>query len=185
MATEREEIALANRIIEEFGIRTRADLPVDIDRILLANGFSVAERELPEGLVAVLDTTVKGKPLLVLDNRLSEKDARFTKARELGNYLLAKNFVGVRADKAISPGELMTPELSEDEGRARRFAAALLMPQNLLSESIRESAANVHADSHDDGDRNLLGILASVGTAFAVGAGVVLLASALSVSRKR
>ena len=184
MATEREEIALANSVIEEFGIRTKADLPVDIDRILLAKGFTVAARELPEGLVAVLDTTEKGRPLLVTDSRLSEKDARFTKARELGNYLLAKNFCGIRTDRAVPPAELISPAYDEDENRANRFAAALLMPQKLLAQSIKENSGQAQQNT-PGGDDGIMGALIGVGAAFAVGLGVVLLASALGGSNKK
>lgn len=184
MATEREEIALANSVIEEFGIRTKANLPVDIDRILLTKGFTVAARELPEGLVAVLDTTEKGRPLLVIDSRLSDNDARFTKARELGNYLLAKNFRGIRTDKAVPPEELISPTYGGDENRANRFAAALLMPRKLLAQSIKENSeqSQQKTSSADDG---IMGALLGVGAAFAVGLGVVLLASALGGSNKK
>ena len=184
MATEREEIALANSVIEEFGIRTKADLPVDIDRILSAKGFTVAARELPEGLVAVLDTTVKGKPVLVTDSRLSDKDARFTKARELGNYLLAKNFCGIRTDRAVPPAGLISPAYDEDDMRASRFAAALLMPKGLLAQSIKENSERTQVQS-SDGDEGIMGALIGVGAAFAVGLGVVLLASALGGSNKK
>lgn len=41
MATERDEIFLANNIIEEFGIQAMGDLPVNIDMILQVKGFTV------------------------------------------------------------------------------------------------------------------------------------------------
>ena len=107
MATERDEIFLANSIIEEFGIQAMGDLPVDIDMILQAKGFTVIERELPEDLVAILDTTEKGHPLLVTESKLSDREARFTKARELGHYLLSKSFSGIRTDKAAPPVSIM------------------------------------------------------------------------------
>lgn len=105
----------------------KTDLPMDIDRILLAKSFTLA-------------------------------------ARELGNYLLSKNFHGIRTDRAVPP--------------------AGLMPKGLLAQSIKENSERTQVQS-SDGDEGIMGALLGVGATFAVGLGVVLLASALGGSNKK
>ena len=183
MATERDEIFLANSIIEEFGIQAMGNLPVNIDMILQVKGFTVIERELPEDLVAILDTTEKGHPLLVTESKLSDREARFTKARELGHYLLSKSFSGIRTDKAAPPVSMMASTNDDEDYRASRFAAALLMPRKLLTESIRETWKP--SLPHQSDDSEMLELLSTVGTTFAVGLGVVLTAYALGATRRR
>ena len=71
----------------------------------------------------------------------------------------------------------------DEDYRASRFAAALLMPRKLLTESIRETWKP--SLPHQSDDSEMMELLSTVGTTFAVGLGVVLTAYALGATRRR
>lgn len=134
------ETQVAEDILNEFGITTRDKLPVDMDAILAAKGFTVSERDLPEDLAAVLDTRTAGKPILLVDRHLDLPKKRFVKACELGHFLLDGDFTGVRMDKkAFFPQTLSGLPTDGAERRANRFAYALLMPKKILEEQAQKN----------------------------------------------
>lgn len=176
------EFALAEGIIKEFGISSEKDLPVDIDRILKSKGFIVNEENLPEGLCAVLDVRDRTKPVLLLEKTLQEKDKRFAKAWELGQFLLDVRFDGIRTDKGGTVFSTMQPLIINEADRinlkARNFAASLLMPKNLFEAEVTKQSVTQNKSAPTDDD--IIKALSAMTGVFAVGLGIVLLASAFS-----
>lgn len=160
------ETQAAESILHEFGIAGKDKLPVDMDAILAAKGFSVSERDLPEDLAAVLDTRTAGKPILLVDKDLDPEKKRFVKACELGHFLLDGDFTGVRMDKKafLSQSLVGAPE-DETDRRAKRFAYALLMPKKILEAQAQENGGK----SDDECARTLAAIFGVSAVAVAVG----------------
>lgn len=166
------ETQVAEYILNEFGITTRDKLPVDMDAILAAKGFTVSERDLPEDLAAVLDTRTAGKPILLVDRHLDLPKKRFVKACELGHFLLDGDFTGVRMDKkAFFSQALSGLSADESERRANRFAYALLMPKKILEEQAQKN--------NDKSDDDFASALAAVFGVSALAVAVALVISAL------
>lgn len=180
---EKNELLLAQKIIQEFGITSEKDLPVDIDMILREKGFTVKEENLPENLTAVLDSRDRKNPVLLIEKKLDEKEKRFAKAWELGQFLIDTEFEGIRTDKNIKPYVPIPNDLGSEESKnaqkASNFAAALLMPQKLFAEELQKTSQLQSGASSSSDDKILDGIITVAG-AFAVGAALVVLGIALS-----
>ena len=88
-------------------------------------------------------------PIILVNQFHSEARKRFSKAHELGHFLLQKEFDGLRVDKQMFfRNELSKKGIDSDEIEANRFAAALLMPEKILS-NILFNTSNV-IDTEDD-----------------------------------
>lgn len=185
---EKNELLLAQKIINDFGITSEKNLPVDIDRILASKGFTVKEEKLPENLTAVLDARDRKNPVLLIEKTLDIKEKRFAKAWELGQFLLDTDFEGIRTDKEIKPYVPILNNFSSEESKiaqkASNFAVELLMPQKLFAEELKKTS-NSQSDLNSSKDDEILKVIAAVGGAFSVGAALVILGIALSGGRRR
>lgn len=167
--------------LEEFGITSEKDLSVDIDKILKSKNFIVKEVSLPENLSAVLDARNRKNPVLLVEQNLKAEEKRFAKAWELGQFLLDPIFEGIRTDKNIKPytplAGINQSDADKNAQKASNFAAELLMPKNLFAQEIKEKLQGENSSQSND---DVLKTIADIAAVFAVGAGIVLLAIALS-----
>jgi uncharacterized protein DUF955 len=115
-------------------------------RLIAEKHAHVLEQQLPDdisGMLVPLTPPVKGKAWAILLNRANAPlRKRFTLAHELG-HLVLHNFRAPHADAASAFKVRYRDSLSSDgsvleEIEANRFAAELLMPENLLIPRLRD-----------------------------------------------
>lgn len=141
----------AQRILEEMNIKRPA---VNVDKIAKERGLKVIPYELGDDVSGVLYVD-KGKGTIGYNPNESEVRRRFTIAHELGHYELhrlnkeifvdngKKQFNALFRDHRSSKGE----DIIEQEANA--FAAALLMPRNLLIKEIEKRDIDLSSDDDD------------------------------------
>lgn len=137
----------AQQLLQEMNIKRPA---VNVEKIAKARGLKVIPYEL--GDVSGVLYVDKGKGTIGYNPNESEVRRRFTIAHELGHYELhrlnkeifvdngKKQFKALFRDHRSSTGE----DLLEQEANA--FAAALLMPRNLLIKEIEKRHIDLSGD---------------------------------------
>ena len=126
--------------------------PVNVRKIAENLGLEIKEHDLGENVSGVLFID-KGKGIIGLSPNESQVRQRFTIAHELGHYILHrlnkemfvdhKQFKAVFRDHVSSTGEL------EQEREANAFAAALLMPKDLLLMEIDNVIFDLGEEDYD------------------------------------
>lgn len=139
----------AQRILEEMNIKRPA---VNVEKIAKERGLKVVPYELGDDVSGVLYVD-KGKGTIGYNPNESEVRRRFTIAHELGHYELHrlskeifvdnKKFKPLFRDQRSSTGELVI------EQEANAFAAALLMPRNLLVKEITKQQIDLSDEDSD------------------------------------
>jgi Zn-dependent peptidase ImmA (M78 family) len=125
----------ANKILREYGIDSP---PVPVEDIAAGLGIRVLEEALPEDISGVLDLRESGKPCIFINKAHNKNRQRFSIAHEIGHFTLRKP-LGVHVDKQTFFRSAKIPEpLEADEIRANKFAAALLMPEYLISPRLED-----------------------------------------------
>ena len=120
-------------------------VPIDIEELAINIGIKL-DRIKIEDDVSGLFVMKNGKPYILYNSIQSKNRTRFTIAHELGHYILhsyktplfidKKNKVLFR-DNNSSTGEILM------EREANAFAAALLMPKNLIRKEVDNKLADV------------------------------------------
>ena len=136
----------ASTIIKELGDNTS---PVKVDRIAAKLDVKIIEHDLGSNVSGVLYID-RGKGIIGYNPEESEVRKRFTLAHELGHYILHrfnselfvdhKQFKAVFRDQESSTGEI------KQEREANAFAAALLMPKDLLVKEIKKLSFDLGGD---------------------------------------
>ncbi len=116
----------------------QAKAPVDVVALAGHIGLNVWEDDLPEGISGKLfRDPINGGPSgfsIVVRQDDPRVRKRFTVAHELAHYLLHKDQIGSEVEDTV----LYRSKLSDSiEREANRFAAAMLMPVNLIEEATR------------------------------------------------
>lgn len=147
---------LTQRILEEMSIKRPA---VNVERIAKERGLKVIPFELGEDVSGVLYIE-NGKGTIGYNPIDSEVRRRFTIAHELGHYELHrlnkeifvdnKEFKVLFRDQRSSTGEFLI------EQEANAFAAALLMPRDLLIKEIAKKNIDL-----SDGNSDVISELAT------------------------
>lgn len=126
-------------------IREHQGPPLNIEAVIRSLGIELDKK-------AKLHSEISGQ-IELLPNRLyrisANKDdnylrQRFTMAHELGHYLLHQNLIGDGVDdnrlyRSVPAGQFYNRAITPaHETEANRFAAAVLMPSELVKEGRRE-----------------------------------------------
>lgn len=112
-------------------------LPIEISRILENFGIPYEETDLPEDVSGVLNIS-DGKYSILVNKDHHENRKRFTLAHELGHYVLHKP-TSIHVDKmSFYRSPLSSTALDRQEVEANRFAAAILMPKDLVERKLHE-----------------------------------------------
>jgi Zn-dependent peptidase ImmA (M78 family) len=117
-------------------------LPVDPIRIADAMGIDVFEDDtLGPHVSGAISKDPGEDPVIILNSADSKNRRRFTCAHEIGHFVLQKDarnyeYIDFR-DEASSSGQL------EEERFANQFAAALLMPEALVTKMVDEGSSTV------------------------------------------
>ena len=138
----------AQRILEKLNIKRPA---VNVEKIARERGLKVIPYEL--GDVSGVLYVDKGRGTIGYNPNESEVRIRFTIAHELGHYELHrlnkeifvdnKKFTVLFRDQRSSTGEVVI------EQEANAFAAALLMPKDLLTQEIAKRQIDLSDDNSD------------------------------------
>jgi Zn-dependent peptidase ImmA (M78 family) len=132
---------LANDAINRIGL---PKLPIDIKKIATSLGVSVMGHDFGDEMSGVL-VLKDDKGTIGFNKDQSESRKRFTIAHELGHYILHKNnhndvfvdrdFIIMyrRGTENYSETELI------QEQEANAFAAAILMPEHLIEQELKEN----------------------------------------------
>lgn len=127
---------LASSILTELHIKTA---PVDIKEIAKQKGATIKPYDLGEKISGML--LVKGSDGIISYNPTeSQVRQRFTIAHELGHFLLHKKTQDIFVDKQFQVhfrDENSTTGQDIQELEANAFAAAILMPKELLMREIK------------------------------------------------
>ncbi len=137
MDSERNDLVSvsAQALLEEFGL----DCGTKLDEVASRLGLQVREVAATSFDGALL--RVVGRPLgtVVLRSDIAEPGRRrFTLAHEIGHYLLPNQQEDLATPCRPSSIESWDRSLSSRELDANRFAAEILMPRQLLGESLRQ-----------------------------------------------
>jgi Zn-dependent peptidase ImmA (M78 family) len=124
--------------LHEQGIKNP---PVDVAALACGLGLRIFSELLPEDISGILDLRDPGKPIIMVNSEHHQNRRRFSIAHEIGHFMLHKP-LGIHVDKQTffrSPKSAESPD--EYEIDANKFAAALLMPDYLISQTL-----DMHAD---------------------------------------
>ena len=134
--TIREIQAAAALLRRQGGRAPLAPIHDATDLAHAATRLRVYERPLPLGIRGLLAEVDGRRPALVLNTRLADADRSFTAAHELGHWVL---HAGTTFDAS---GRCNHQRL---EWEANRFAAELLLPEELVRRAICERRCSVDA----------------------------------------
>ena len=159
MRPQRRAWNAAHQLLQESGVRSA---PVPVEKIA-GKHAAIAREPLGDDISGMLIPTKDG-PVIVVNSDHSPARQRFTLAHELG-HLLLHNYTTPHADRRY---KVRFRNAASSEGRdveeveANQFAAALLMPQDLLVKKLLE--IGFEYDSNEDDSEQL----AAVASAFKV-----------------
>lgn len=122
---------------------TNSGIPVDLERIAVHLGILI-RREALDGDISGFLFRQNDQAAIVVNRRQSKTRQRFTIAHEIGHYILDHKRDEIHVDRAfVLKFRRGKPAGSDpDEIQANAFAAALLMPRDMLSADIRSFEHN-------------------------------------------
>jgi len=127
----------AREIFQEYKANG-GSVPIDVDRLIEKNGIKLVSFDERRSSLAGMLLVDRDNVIIVVNANTSQKRQRFTKAHELGHYLLHKN----PDDPIFHRDERSSQGTDRVEIDANTFAAELLMP----AEEVRTRAATVNVD---------------------------------------
>lgn len=132
--------AAAQKLCADFSL----SVPVDMEGVLKRASVLMVSIPLNEDIATVLDTR-SSVPVVFLDSTIAagQSKKRAALAHALGHYIAEYGFKGIYIDKKerLVPSEShlsMQDEISERKARA--FATALLLPQDVFREQLSDAA---------------------------------------------
>lgn len=139
----------AAEILAEFKVKSA---PIQVEKIAKKMGLEVVSRDLGSNVSGVLYIQ-NGKGTIGYNPNDSEVRKRFTIAHELGHFILHKinndMFIDKKEFKLFRNEQSSTGE-NKMEMEANAFAAALLMPKNLLISEVKKHRLDLSGDDEDD-----------------------------------
>lgn len=137
---------IATQILDEFDV---SELPVPIISIAEKIGLKIFNYDLGENISGAL-VIDNGQGIIGINPIESTVRQRFTVAHELGHYILHKNDESLFVDKDFKVlfrnQESSSGEIKREQD-ANAFAAAILMPQKLLAEIIKNMSIDLTDES--------------------------------------
>lgn len=110
--------------------------PVDVYRIIKDEGINLSLEEMEDDHSGVL-LVEKGIAAIAVNSTHHPHRQRFSAAHELGHFILhSRGRDRLFVDKAYRRSQVSSSGTDKDEIEANRFAAALLMPEDLVRRYI-------------------------------------------------
>ncbi len=116
--------------------RAAVQLPFDPVRMATALGIDVYIARMERGVSGTLRKTPGSDPEIYLNQDDSRNRQRFTCAHELGHYVRRTSEGDLDYDFVDNRDELAAAGLDPEEIYANQFAAALLMPEDLVRREL-------------------------------------------------
>jgi Zn-dependent peptidase ImmA (M78 family) len=142
--------ARANKLLASFGIR---GIPVPVDKIARSLGARVRFSPLDDELSGFIYIK-NGVPIIGVNSLHHPNRQRFTIAHEIAHLQLHPEFItsAVHVDKQFAESVLKRDTSSASgterlEVEANQFAAALLMPGDILDELLEASPIDIEDES--------------------------------------
>lgn len=126
-------ITAINIKVRQLLARHSADsAPVDVYRIIKDEGIALSLEEMEDDHSGLL-LVENGVAAIAVNSTHHPHRQRFSAAHELGHYILhSRGRDRLFVDKAYRRSHVSSSGTDTDEIEANRFAAALLMPENLI-----------------------------------------------------
>lgn len=132
--------ARVTKLLEECGIKSA---PIDLDQIASKLGLQIKEERTGGDISGFLYRS-GSTGIIGVNSKHNKPRRRFTAAHELGHYLLHSAQAGEVHVDPLNAIDIKFRDTKSSAGtdieerEANRFAAELLMPEDLLSEDIKE-----------------------------------------------
>jgi Zn-dependent peptidase ImmA (M78 family) len=138
-----------SRLLEEHSIKKPA---IPVEKLVHGLDIRLINESLPEEISGILD--LRNKPIIMINSGHHLNRQRFSIAHEIGHFILHKP-QGIHVDKQSYFRSAKSSEnLEEYEIDANKFAAALLMPEEMISKELE------HFTDWLDSDLDILAALA-------------------------
>lgn len=151
MATRRHLQQLANSLIGD-----NPKLPINIDKIIKSQGLKLVPYD-EDGVSGILMIEQNNTTIGYAEHE-SPKRQRFTKAHELGHFMLHRGgslFID-KDFKTMYRPSTGVPSSEWQEWEANEFAACILMPEHLVKEEMKK----IQIDYADESDSSWIEQLA-------------------------
>lgn len=132
--------------------RFTSSAPVNVEGLIRAFGIDLVKNaELDAEISGEIANLGDGKYRISVNKSDHYYRQRFTMAHELGHFLLHKDLIGSgvddsRAYRSIRNGNFFNTNIStEHEAQANRFAANLLMPEQLVRDEFKKCNGDANA----------------------------------------
>jgi Zn-dependent peptidase ImmA (M78 family) len=147
-------MTIKKAVEEAKGLLTRFDIteaPVPVEQIAKRLGVDIRYTALDDelsGMVFIKD----GKPIIGVNSSHHPNRQRFTIAHELGHFVLHRTYItnAVHVDKqfrVLLRDSRSSTGTDKIEIEANRFAAALLMPEDILLKAIEQYSSDIDDDT--------------------------------------
>ena len=141
MSLRRAALA-AQQLLDTHGVRTA---PVDVEGLVAELGVQVVRKPMEDAISGLL--LIRGDQAVIGVNKSHHPHRqRFSIAHELGHYLLHRDAGDLFVDSSLTfyRDQRSSDGVFEQEIEANAFAAALLMPEDLLRSYIAEEQLDLH-----------------------------------------
>lgn len=127
--------------------------PIPVEDIVKALNIKLTKSPFEEGknFSGVLYRDKSGKSIIGVNARESDKRQRFTIAHEIGHFIMHEGDLHIDENFRVNFRDANSSlAINKEEIEANAFAAALLMPEELLKRALKE--INQGIDFSDDND---------------------------------
>lgn len=129
---------ITQAILSSIGIN---NLPIDVESIAQTRGLNIISYPLESKISGILVIS-QGNATIGYNKTESRQRQRFTIAHELGHFELHKDLTQIFYDKSFKimyrSGDKVQGESARIEREANAFAAAILMPEEILKNEIKK-----------------------------------------------
>lgn len=149
----RQITKIVNQLLEKFSVN---DLPINPRKIALNLGIDVLEKDFSDDVSGALVYN-NNVPTILCNVNHSVRRKKFTIAHEIGHYILKHGREGLFLDKKVDfifrNADSATGD-KRQEVEANAFAAALLMPEELVAKELQHYINSDGIDLYEDDDHN-------------------------------
>ena len=139
------EIKKAQELCDAYGVCLSAP-QIDLAKVMSDNGISFTSQPLSDEVSGALDVR-EGRRVILVNSRHSKARQRFSAAHELGHFFMNAPSNEVHMSAAtFFRNALSSAGTDENEKKANRFAAELLMPSPLLRKMLFDAGNIIEAD---------------------------------------
>ncbi|TGK87957.1 ImmA/IrrE family metallo-endopeptidase [Leptospira bourretii] len=162
---------IAENLLNEFPSLQK--LPIAIEKIIGKKGIDLHVTELPSDISGILNVENKEYSIFVQESH-HEHRQRFTMAHELGHFLIHHPETTHIDRKSYFRSPLSSTALDREEIEANRFAAAILMPKEMVMQEVKRFIETYGEDIIDTEEENNP-LITSLATKFKVSPAAMML----------